>query len=96
MNKEDEIFDDFLRSKFEGKTFENKPHYWQNAEKLIAQHRKGNSSLSPVIMGTVAVVTALVVGLILGTQNSYSGFVAENMPAPSAVNAANAPIRNKQ
>jgi hypothetical protein len=40
MKNEDKQFDDFLRSRFEDRTFEQKDHYWTNAREIISTHRK--------------------------------------------------------
>lgn len=83
MNREDEIFDDFLRSKFESKEFTNKPHYWQNAQEMIAQGRKNNSSFRPIIVGSVVLVAALSFGLLFKSTSSVNQSNANTLTASS-------------
>jgi hypothetical protein len=70
MNKEDEIFDNFLRNKFESKTFANKPEYWQHAQEMIAKERKNTFTFNPIIVGTIAVIAAISAGLLLSTPSN--------------------------
>lgn len=85
MSKEDEIFDEFLRSKFESKKFTNKPHYWHNAQEMIAHGRKSNSSFSTLIVGSIVLVAAIGLGLLLTRQ---SVFVPANNNALTASSVA--------
>jgi hypothetical protein len=83
MNREDELFDDFLRSKFESKEFTNKPHYWQNAQEMIAQGRKNNTSFRPIIVGSVVLVAALSFGLLFNSKSSVNQSNANTLTASS-------------
>lgn len=60
MSFDDEQLDQVLRSTLGGKTFEQKPHYWEGAQQLIDAHRKQRSrnmlyySVSTAVVAVVA------------------------------------------
>lgn len=72
MNRNDEQFDEFLRSQFKHKTFEMKDQHWNNAQQLIANHRAtaGQGMLNAVFSG--AVLVALSLGLLWNSANTPS------------------------
>ncbi|MES2779109.1 MAG: porin family protein [Bacteroidota bacterium] len=90
MNRNDEQFDEFLRSQFKQKTFEMKGQYWSNAQQMIATHRAtaGQGMLNVVLSGIVLV--ALSVGLLWNSANTPSAakqekpaFLASTLPLES-------------
>lgn len=82
-NREDELFDDFLRSKFESKEFTNKPHYWQNAQEMITQGRKNNTSFRPIIVGSIVLLSILSFGLLFKSTSSVHQSDANTLTASS-------------
>ncbi|MES2558893.1 MAG: porin family protein [Bacteroidota bacterium] len=72
MNRNDEQFDEFLRSQFKHKTFDMKDQYWKNTQQMIATHRAtaGQGMLSIVFSGIVLV--ALSVGLLWNSAHTPS------------------------
>lgn len=81
MNRNDEQFDEFLRSQFKHKTFDMKDQYWNNAQQLIATHRAtaGQGMLNIVLSGIVMVV--LSAGLLWNSANTPSAAKQEQTPA---------------
>jgi hypothetical protein len=97
MNRNDEQFDEFLRSQFNQKTFEMKDQYWMNAQELMATHRAtaGQGMLNMVLSGIVLV--ALSAGLLWNSANTpsaaqqeQSAFLATS--APEHTQGLNAPV----
>jgi hypothetical protein len=84
MSREDELFDELLRSKFESKTFTNKPHYWQNAQEMITQGRKTNTSFRPVIAVSIVLVAALGLVLLFSSRSPVSPAGQYTLTASSA------------
>lgn len=68
MKNEDQQFDDFLRSAFEHKTFEQKDQYWENAQELIRAKRKGRSPAFMAFFFPAVVVVALSAGMLWNTD----------------------------
>lgn len=90
MNRNDEQFDEFLRSQFKHKTFEMKDQYWKNAQQMIASQRAtaGQSVLNAVFSGIVLV--ALSAGLLWNSANTPSA-ARQDQPAFLATNQ---PLKN--
>lgn len=85
MNRNDEQFDEFLRSQFKHKTFDMKDQYWNNAQQLIATHRAtaGQGMLNVVLSGIVLVV--LSAGLLWNSANTP---LAANQEQPAFLASA--------
>lgn len=107
MNRNDEQFDEFLRSQFKHRTFEMKDQYWKNAQQMIASQRAtaGQSMLNAVFSGIVLV--ALSAGLLWNSaitpsaaKQDLPAFLATNKPLEQAgtkqSNAASASYKEEK
>jgi hypothetical protein len=82
MNREDELFDDFLRSKLGSKEFTNKPHYWEGAREMIAAERKSDS-FRPIIFGSVVLLAVIGLGFLFNTRSNTSSANNNTLTASS-------------
>jgi cytoskeletal protein RodZ len=65
MKNEDKEFDDFLKSAFEKRKFEQKDRYWTNAQSLIAAQRKSRSKVIMTFMLSSVTLVSLSTALLL-------------------------------
>lgn len=72
MKNEDKQFDDFLRSRFEYRTFEQKDKYWTNAQELISEHRKSQRGRGILAFTFSAMVLVALSAALLWKNNTGS------------------------
>jgi len=72
MKNEDKQFDDFLRSRFESRTFEQKDKYWTNAQELISEHRKSQRGRGLLTFTFSAMVLVSLSAALLWRNNTGS------------------------
>lgn len=76
MMNEDKQFDDYLRSQFGQKQFEQKAHYWVNAQNMIAAQRRSRSKAFLTFTLSTVVLVSLSLGLLWKISDNTSGEVA--------------------
>ncbi len=59
MIENDKQLDDFLKSGFESKVFEQKSVYWENAQRLIMNSRKSKSNILTYSLSVIVLVSAV-------------------------------------
>lgn len=90
MIENDKQLDDFLKSGFESKVFEQKSVYWENAQRLIMNNRKGNSNILTYTLSVVVLVSAVAALWVSNTNAPLSAKQESSSPsytAPVAINA---------
>lgn len=88
MSRNDEQFDQLLRTTLGDKTFEQKPQYWESAKQLIDNHRKQRNR-NTIFYSISAVLVAVVASawILVSTPNQTSP-TSENDLAFASVNPA--------
>jgi hypothetical protein len=76
MMNEDKQFDDYLRSQFGQKQFEQKDRYWVNAQNMIDAQRRGRSKALLAFTFSAVVLVSLSVGLLWKLSDKASNEVA--------------------